>query len=420
MARIRSTFPGQWTDEDFVACQPLARLLAIGLRNEADDQGVFEWKPLGLKMKLMPVDNVDMNDLLTDLEAHQQVKAFTVNGKAYGAIRNFVKYQKPKKPTKVHPLPTELRSWVRMDLWGGAKKKAGSELDADQQDDGSEPEDGDDGASSEPPPASPTSSSELSRAQTPRSSEPKRAQRPSVPKKSEMAAQREEGGGKRDGEEGSRVVKSSAGGPRARDDARPPPDDPGDGDLEVDGPGADPSDGVLAIRRGVTAAFERWFDQPDRPFSPADDELFGAWVDAGTQRGLSPADSAAAAVEEVQRQFQRLEGKGASQPRSLRAVLDADVLTAIRAAKPVKPSAPGKPPATVPPLYAGHFEAVEYAAWIAPCVVSVADGIATIVAPTRQHRDWVAQRLEPKLRAALGVGAVEVVVAAATPRSAAA
>lgn len=218
---------------------------------------------------------------------------------------------------------------------------------------------------------------------------------------------------------GEKKKESLAGG-GSRDAARPPPDGLGDGDSRADGPSADPGDGVLAIRSGVAAAFERWFDQPDRPFSPADDELFAAWVEAGTQRGLSPADSAAAAVEEVQRQFQRLEGKGASQPRSLRAVLDADVLTAIRAAKPVKPSAPGKPPAAVPPPFAGHFEPVEYAAWIAPCVVSVADGVARIVAPTRQHRDWVAQRLEPKLRAALGVDAVEVVAAAVAPRSAAA
>ncbi len=216
---------------------------------------------------------------------------------------------------------------------------------------------------------------------------------------------------------GEKKKESLAGG-GSSEAACPPPDDPGDQDS---GPDGGPGDGVLALRQGVAAAFERWFDQSDRPFSPADDELFAAWIEAGAQRGLSPEDSVTAAVEEVQRQFQRLEGKGASQPRSLRAVLDADVLTAIRAAKAVKPSTPGgQPPATVPPPYAGHFEPVEYAAWIAPCVVSVADGVATIRAPTRQHRDWVAQRLEPKLRAALGVDAVEVEVATTTQRSAAA
>ena len=57
MARIRSLHPGQWTDEAFVAVSPLARLLALGLRNEADDEGVFPWKPVTLRMRLLPADN---------------------------------------------------------------------------------------------------------------------------------------------------------------------------------------------------------------------------------------------------------------------------------------------------------------------------------------------------------------------------
>ncbi|NUB17224.1 hypothetical protein GAY28_35745, partial [Azospirillum brasilense] len=252
MARIRSTFPGQWTDEDFVGCQPLARLLIIGLRNEADDQGVFEWKPVGLKMKLMPVDNVDMEALLADLEAHRQIIKFTAHGKVYGAIRNFVRFQRPKKPTKVHPLPADLHDWVRMDMWG-AKKKAGSEPDADQHDDGSEP-DGNEAACgseptscsnrrrSEPTPttkgvgselshASTSSSSELGTSQRTVSSEPKPSQRTRVPKSSEMAAQREEGGGNKEEARDAGIGESSAGGlhGRTRDGPTPPAegDDPG-------------------------------------------------------------------------------------------------------------------------------------------------------------------------------------------------
>ncbi len=52
MARIRSIHPGQATDEDFVQCSPFARLLAIFVRNEADDHGVFKWKPVTLKMRI--------------------------------------------------------------------------------------------------------------------------------------------------------------------------------------------------------------------------------------------------------------------------------------------------------------------------------------------------------------------------------
>ena len=46
MARIRSVHPGLWTDEAFVSVSMTARLLAIGLWNQCDDQGAFEWKPI--------------------------------------------------------------------------------------------------------------------------------------------------------------------------------------------------------------------------------------------------------------------------------------------------------------------------------------------------------------------------------------
>jgi len=112
MARIRSTHPTQWTDEDFVKCSPYARLLAIGLRNEADDQGVFEWKPITIKIRLMPVDNVEIDELLTELVENRQVKRFEHGGKSYGAIRNFRVFQRPQKPNALYPLPDDLRNYV--------------------------------------------------------------------------------------------------------------------------------------------------------------------------------------------------------------------------------------------------------------------------------------------------------------------
>lgn len=106
MARIRSVHPEQWTDDKFVTTSPLARLVAIGVRNEADDNGIFEWNPVKLKMRLLPADNCDMPDLLNELEQSEQIFKFDIKGKAYGMVRNFQKYQKPKKPTFYHPIPT--------------------------------------------------------------------------------------------------------------------------------------------------------------------------------------------------------------------------------------------------------------------------------------------------------------------------
>lgn len=114
MARIRSIHPGLWTDEAFVTCSPLARLLFIGLWNEADDQGVFEWKPTMLKMRLLPVDNVDVPGLLSELGDANAIEHFMVDERRYGAIRNFRKFQRPKSPNAIHPLPPELRSYVSL------------------------------------------------------------------------------------------------------------------------------------------------------------------------------------------------------------------------------------------------------------------------------------------------------------------
>jgi hypothetical protein len=112
MPRIRSIHPGQWTDEDFVSCSMPAQLLAIGLRNFADDAGVFEWKPITLRMQIFPARTVDIPKLLRELEGANIIRQFEAAGKPYGAIRNFRKWQRPEKPKLIHPLPAELRAYV--------------------------------------------------------------------------------------------------------------------------------------------------------------------------------------------------------------------------------------------------------------------------------------------------------------------
>lgn len=112
MSRIRSIHPGQWTDEDFVECSAFARLLAIGLRNEADDNGVFEWKPTSLKMKLLPADNVDVAALLDELSEKRQVASYEHSGKRYGVIRNFRRWQRPERPKSWHPVTDDMRIYA--------------------------------------------------------------------------------------------------------------------------------------------------------------------------------------------------------------------------------------------------------------------------------------------------------------------
>ena len=112
MARIRSVHPGLFTDECFASLSMTARVLLIGIWTEADDAGVFEWKPVTLKMRIFPADNVDVPAALEEIEAAGAVKRFDAGGKVYGSVRNFCKYQRPKTPKSHHPLPDHIRKWT--------------------------------------------------------------------------------------------------------------------------------------------------------------------------------------------------------------------------------------------------------------------------------------------------------------------
>lgn len=114
MARIRSIHPGLWTDEAFVSTSRDARLLFIGLLNECDDQGAFEWKPRQIKMRLCAADDVDVATVgrwLEELADANLMKHYTANGADYGAVRNFKEWQRPKKPNRLHPMPPEFRTY---------------------------------------------------------------------------------------------------------------------------------------------------------------------------------------------------------------------------------------------------------------------------------------------------------------------
>lgn len=112
MSRIRSIHPGLWTDVDFVGLSAFARLLFVGLWNECDDKGIFVWSPLQLKMRVLPADNVDAAALLDEIEAAGSVKKYEIGGKLYGAVRNFAKFQRPKKPNNIHPASPQILAFA--------------------------------------------------------------------------------------------------------------------------------------------------------------------------------------------------------------------------------------------------------------------------------------------------------------------
>lgn len=119
MARIRSIHPGLFTDEVYMAMSPLAKAAWPGIWTECDDHGVFEWKPIVLKARLLPADTVDLEALLEELVGKGAIRKFEDGGKWYGTVRNFCLFQKPKKPIYRHPLPNQFRTFVGLNKPSG-------------------------------------------------------------------------------------------------------------------------------------------------------------------------------------------------------------------------------------------------------------------------------------------------------------
>lgn len=112
MSRIRSIHPGFFTDEDLVVVSAHARLLFIGLLTECDDNGVFEWKPVTIKMKIFPAESIEIPGLLLELESAGAIQKIELEGRCYGVMRNFCKFQHPKKPTIRTKVPDQYRTYV--------------------------------------------------------------------------------------------------------------------------------------------------------------------------------------------------------------------------------------------------------------------------------------------------------------------
>lgn len=100
MARARNIKPAFFTNDELSELQPLARLLFIGLWTIADFKGCFEYKPKRLKVQLLPYDNCDIEQLVSDLDKSGFIAIYSVHDQQYGKVLNFNKHQNPHKNEK--------------------------------------------------------------------------------------------------------------------------------------------------------------------------------------------------------------------------------------------------------------------------------------------------------------------------------
>jgi hypothetical protein len=74
MAKIRALKPETWTDGKFLRLSPLARLLFLGMWNLACDNGHLDDDSIELKIRLLPMDDVDVDALLSEMVSTGQVE----------------------------------------------------------------------------------------------------------------------------------------------------------------------------------------------------------------------------------------------------------------------------------------------------------------------------------------------------------
>lgn len=97
MARIRSLKPGFFHNEILAECEPLARILFMGLWGIANFEGVLEDRPKRIKAQVLPYDECDVENLLDQLAQHKFILRKTIDEKSFLYIPTFQRHQNPHK-----------------------------------------------------------------------------------------------------------------------------------------------------------------------------------------------------------------------------------------------------------------------------------------------------------------------------------
>ena len=93
-----SVHPGLFTDESYMSLSMTARAECVARPLDGMRRcGVFEWKPLVLKAKIFPADNLNMNDVLSEIAAAGCIMRIEVDGKGYGLCPQFSQVPAPRK-----------------------------------------------------------------------------------------------------------------------------------------------------------------------------------------------------------------------------------------------------------------------------------------------------------------------------------
>lgn len=108
--RARDIKPGFFRNDELAECSFAARLLYPGLWMLADREGRLEYRPKRIKAEILPYDNVDVVELLSELQKQGLIVKYAAGGSAYLWIPAFKKHQSPhvkEKPSEIPACPDE-------------------------------------------------------------------------------------------------------------------------------------------------------------------------------------------------------------------------------------------------------------------------------------------------------------------------
>jgi hypothetical protein len=105
VARTRSIKPSFFKNEYLAECEPMARLLFVGLWTLADSQGRMEFRPLRIKAELFPYENCDILGLLKQLADRGFVRAYESGDLKVLEIPTFGEHQRCHPDERDEGLP---------------------------------------------------------------------------------------------------------------------------------------------------------------------------------------------------------------------------------------------------------------------------------------------------------------------------
>lgn len=105
MSRSRNIKPGFFANEYLAECSPLSRLLFAGLWCEADRAGRLEDRPKRIKVAVLPYDECNVDDLLSELAEAGFIHRYEVGESKYIQILAFEKHQNPHKNECASTIP---------------------------------------------------------------------------------------------------------------------------------------------------------------------------------------------------------------------------------------------------------------------------------------------------------------------------